>query len=124
MITYDKPLYQTYTAHANASVSTAADIFQLTSPVPGMVGRIVGVAIVTTTATTAAASAVRVGTVADPDAFAEFAVPVALIDTSVPITNALIRATEDITADTVVLVSGSGAATAGAIDLALTVAWA
>jgi hypothetical protein len=122
-MSYSDPIYQTIVAHANASVSTAADIFQLVSPVPGKQGKVVGVSIVTTTATTDAASTVNIGTVADPDAYGVVDVPIKAVDLAVPVTKEQIEAILPLPADTVILVSGGGEATAGAIDLALTIAW-
>ena len=122
-MTYDSPLYQTITAHANAAISTAADIFQLVSPVPGKSGKILGVSIVTTTANTTAAGNVLIGTVADPDAYATIEVPITAVDTAVPVTAADLQAMVTLPADTVVLVSGDGLGTNGAIDLAITIGW-
>ena len=123
MYSYDSPLYQTIVAKGNAAVSNAADIFQLASPEPGLTGRVVGISAVTTAATTGAAAELRIGTVADPGAYGALAVPATAVDTAIPFTRAVITAIEDLPADTVILISGDGAATAGALDLAFTIAW-
>lgn len=123
MHTYDSPLFQTIPAHADASVSTAADVFQLASPSPGMKGRVLGISIVTTTATTVAAAELLLGTVADPDAYGTIAIPITAIDTQIALTKVQIAAILELPADTVLLLSGDGAATAGALDIALTIGW-
>lgn len=109
-------------AHANAAVSTAADIFQFASPA-GKKGRVIAASIVTTTATTDAAAEVLIGTVADPDTYATIAIPITAIDTAIQLTAAQLAAFVDLPADTVILVSGDGAATAGALDIILDIAW-
>ncbi len=123
MHTYDSPLFQTLVAHANDAVSAAADIFQLASPSPGMKGRVLGISIVTTTATTVAAAELLLGTVADPDAYGTIAIPITAIDTQIALTKAQLAAILELPADTVLLLSGDGAATAGALDIALTIGW-
>jgi hypothetical protein len=109
-------------ALANASVSTAADIAQIVGPV-GKKGRIRAVSIVTTTATTDAISNINIGTVADPDAYGVIAIPITAIDLAVQVTAAQLAAILDLPADTVILISGGGEATAGAVDLALDIEW-
>jgi hypothetical protein len=122
-MSYSEPLMQTIVVHANAAISTAADIFQLVSPKVGKKGRILGVSIVLTTANTGAAGALNIGTVADPDAYGIISVPVTAIDLAVPVTAAQLAAILDLPADTVILISGGGEGTGGAIDLAITIGW-
>jgi hypothetical protein len=109
-------------ALANAAVSSAADIAQIVGPT-GKKGRIRSVSLVTTTATTAAASAINIGTVADPDAYGIIAVPITAIDTAIQLTKAQLAAILDLPADTVILISGGGEATAGALDIIMDIEW-
>lgn len=109
-------------ALANASVSTAADIAQIVGPV-GKKGRIRSVSLVTTTATTDAASAINIGTVADPDAYGIIVVPITAIDTPIQLTKAQIDAFLTLPEDTLILFSGDGAATAGTLDIIIDVEW-
>jgi len=122
-MSYGDPIYQTITAHANTAISTLADIFQFASPVPGKQGRVVGLSIVTTTANTSAAGNLLLGTVADTDAYGTIEVPVLAVDKAHAVTLAELVAIESLPADTVILLSGDGAGTGGAIDIALTIAW-
>lgn len=119
---YDNPIYQTFTANANAAVSATADIFQISGPV-GREGRIVAVSLATTTATTVAAAKIEIGTQSDADALGYVAVPITAINSAIQPTKAEINAIDNLEADTVYTVSGNGAATAGALDIAITVAW-
>ena len=119
---YDKPIYQTFTANANASVSTAADVFQISGPV-GKTGRVVAVSLATSTATTVAASALELGTQADADALGSIAVPITAINLGIQIGQTALDTISDLAADTVYTLRGNGAASAGALDIAVTVAW-
>jgi len=121
-MSYDLPIYQTFTANANASVSNAADVFQISGPA-GKTGRVVAMSMATSTATTAAASKLELGTQADADALGAFDVAVTAINLAIQPTAAEIRAFDDLAADTVYVLRGNGAATAGALDIALTIAW-
>ena len=119
---YDDQIFQTFTANANAAVSTAADVFQISGPV-GMQGRVVAASLVTTTGTTEAASKLEFGTQADADSLGYLSIPVTAINLAIQPTLAELDAISNLAADTVYTVSGNGAATAGALDIAITVAW-
>jgi hypothetical protein len=121
-MSYYNPIQMTLTALANAAVSAAADIVQFVSPT-GKRGRILGVSIVTKVATTDAAAELRIGTVADPDAYGTIAIPITAVDTAIQLTQAQLDAFLELPADTVILISGDGAATAGSLDLAFTIGW-
>ncbi len=120
---YDNPIYITYTAAANAALSTAADIFLGQGP-PGKKGRIVHASMVMTTANTTAAAGLDFGTVADDDAYGTLLTAAAQGDnTAVVATDAQLAAFETFPADTVFLISGDGAGTNGAADITVTIAW-
>ena len=119
---YDKPIYQTFTANANAAISSAADVFQISGP-DGMTGRVVAASLVTTTGTTVAASKLEFGTQADSDALGYLSIPVTAINLAIQPTQTELDAISNLTADTVYTVRGNGAASAGALDIAITVAW-
>ena len=119
---YDNPIYQSFTANANAAVSTAADIFQIVGP-KGKKGRLVAASFATSTATTTAASAINIGTQADADSLGSFTIPVTAINTAIQPTQAQLDAISEFAADTVYCVSGDGAANAGALDISITIAW-
>jgi hypothetical protein len=121
-MSYESPIYESYTVLANASLSTAAVAKRLIGP-SGKTGRVVAASCVTTTATTVAASEIRVGTAADPDAFFAMAVPVTAINLGVVASKAELDAGSLITPDTLIQISGDGGATAGAADITITVAW-
>lgn len=123
-MSYSDPIVRTpIVALANASVSSAADVAQVASPRPGMKGRVVGVSLVTKVATTVAASQLLLGTQADPDAYGTIDVPVTAIDTQISLTEAQIDAFSDLPADTVITLSGDGAATAGSLDIFMDIVW-
>ena len=120
---YDNPIYQTIVAPANASLSTAADVFMGQGPV-GKTGRIVHASLVMTTANTTAAAGLDFGTVADDDAYGTLSTAAAQADNSAVVaTVAQLDAFSDLPADTVFLVSGDGAGTNGAADISVVIAW-
>ena len=119
---YDKPLVETYRYLANASLSTAAVAGRIIGP-KGKTGKVLNCSVVTTTATTVAASELRIGTAADPDAVMALAVPVTAINLGVVATEAACRAAAVIAADTIYQISGDGGATVGAGDITVTVGW-
>jgi hypothetical protein len=120
---YDHPIQQTIVAKGNTAISTLADIFQVSSPVGGKKGRVVGMSICTTVANTGAAGNILFGTVADTDAYGSIPVPVTAIDKRVPVTKAQLAALLDLPANTLCLISGDGLGTGGAVDLAITIGW-
>ena len=122
MATYDKPIYQSFAVHANAAISTTADIFQFVSP-KGMKGRIVAMSIVLETANTGAPGIIDIGIPGNTDLYGTFSVPVKDIDLAVQPTQAQLDAFTDLPADTVITIDGDGAGTGGKVDLIVTVAW-
>ena len=103
-------------------IDTAAVFGRIAGPA-GKTGRLIGIGTVITTATTVAAAELRVGTIADPDAYGTQAVAILSADALV---NAFTDLTSDanlITADTVVELSSDGGATAGAGDVVIYINW-
>lgn len=119
---YDHPLQVTYKFPASAVVSTAGVAGRFIGP-KGKRGRVLACELITTTATTDAASTLTVGTAADPDANLTVAVPITAINLGIQSTPAAIRAGADILADSLYQVAGGGEAAAGAVDIYLTVGW-
>lgn len=118
---YDNPTTVTYHVEA-ATVSTAATLIRGVGP-SGLKGRIVDIGFVTTTATTVAATELRVGTVADPDAYAILSVPVQV---AAVVTNGATSYTTPanlIPADTYFALATDGGSTAGAGTITLTIDW-
>ena len=122
-MSYSDPIYMSYVAPANAAVSTEADIFSFIGPA-GKTGRVVACSLVTTTATTAAAAALSIGIKGgDEDVIGQIAVPITAIDTKIPVSLTQIAALGQLAADTAYWLHGGGEATAGALDICLTIAW-
>ena len=118
-MSYSNPTTITYRFPA-ASVIAAATLGRFIGP-NGMVGRLLDVAYVVTTGVTVAASNIIVGSAGDTDAYGTLAVPVAAANA---VGNGVTHGvTEDLPADTVVLVGSAGGATAGAVDILVTVDW-
>ena len=115
---YDNPERKTYSLAASA-IATAGGKLTIVGP-KGKDGRVSSVEAVITTATTDAATLIRVG---DSATTAEYAT------LSVPIGAAAIAANEpvivdvEIAADAVIYVNSDGGCTAGAADIAVTVDW-
>jgi len=122
MATYDKPIYQSFSVHANAGIRAAADIFQFVSP-KGMTGRIVAMSIVLERANTGAGGVIGIGIPGDTDLYGTFTVPVTTIDLAVQPTAAELAAFTDLPADTVICINGDGAGTSGKVDLIVTIMW-
>lgn len=119
---YSDPIYQSYTALNDGAVSTAADVFSIVGP-KGKKGKVVALSVVTRVATTVAADALELGTQADADAIGSFAIPITAINLAIQPTYAQLKAFETLAADTPYVLSGGGLATAGNLDITLTVAW-
>jgi hypothetical protein len=119
---YDNPIIETLSLKAFAGVSSAAVGQRFVGP-PGKTGRILGASVVTTTATTVAASLVRVGTGAAPAAALSLTVPILAINLHHQATQAEVDAGADIAADTLYQIDGDGLATAGAVDVQVIIAW-
>lgn len=121
-MSYSDPIHQSYTALNDAAVSSAADVFSIVGP-KGKKGKVVGLSVVTKVATTVAVDALELGTQADPDAIGSFAIPITAINLAIQPTYAQLKAFAELAADTVYVLSGGGLATAGNLDITLTVAW-
>tara|TARA_R110000851_G_scaffold121083_1_gene249584 strand:- start:526 stop:891 length:366 start_codon:yes stop_codon:yes gene_type:complete len=120
-MSYDNPLTITYQVQA-ATVSTAATLIRGVGP-KGLKGRLVDIGFVTTTATTDAATELRVGTVADPDKYGILSVPV---QSAAAVTNGASKYTTTsnlIPADTYFALASDGASTAGAGTILVTIDW-
>ncbi len=118
---YDEAFHAAYFFPAVA-IDTAAVIGRVAGPA-GKTGRLVGISTVITTATTVAASELRVGTITDPDAYGTQAVAVLSADAVVTLTTDLTTDANLITADTVVEMSSDGGATAGDGDVTIYIDW-
>jgi len=120
---YNQPIYTTYTRSA-ATISTAANLFVGKGPA-GCKGRVVDMSFTITTAVTTLATELSVGTVADPDLYAQISVPVAAAAETTATNGATISTDDDnlVPADTVFIIYTDGAGDAGACDVAVTIAW-
>lgn len=120
--TYDLPLSITYTIAAAAIDTASADLLSVAGPA-GMSGRVDSIVAVNTAAVTGAASLIRVGDDSDNDKFATLSVPVSADNA---VTNNFTGLTTDdnlIPADSRVIISTDGGATAGDANLFVTISW-
>jgi hypothetical protein len=103
------------------TVSGGAIIGRVQGPA-GKVGRVVGFEYILTTGVTVAAAGITVG---ENGAAAPFttSMPIAAINTGGAATATQFKAGSELPADTVIEIADDGAATAGAADIALTIAW-
>lgn len=120
--TYDEPLVMTYIFPAVSFTGAAGAKGQFCGP-RGKRGRVVALGVHLTTATTVAASGLKVGTVADDDAYATCAVPVQAINTVANSMVSLHTNTNLIPANEPVVLTGNGGSTAGAGTVTVAVAW-
>jgi hypothetical protein len=104
------------------TVSGGAVIGRVQGPA-GKVGRVVGFEYILTTGVTVAAAGITVDTNAGLTAPFTTSMPIAAINTGGAATEAELKAGDELPADTVVEIADDGAATAGAADIALTIAW-
>ena len=118
---YDNPTSVTYTLE-NATISAAAVLLHLVGPA-GKQGRIVDIGFVTTTATTGAATELRVGTVADPDAYAVLSVPIQAINAVTTDATVYLTGHNLMPAGTYFQVASDGGSTAGAGTIIVTIDW-
>ena len=120
-MSYDSPITATYTLAA-ATLSTAADLLSVMGP-SGYTGRLESIGAVITTATTVAATELRVGTSTDADDWGTLSVPVATAGNGY--NSATINTSDSnlITADTPLIIATDGGCTAGAADITVTVSW-
>ena len=121
MITYDHPLVITYSLRA-ASVVSDANLLNIAGP-EGLQGKILALATVVTTGVTVAASTVVVGTDAANALYASLAIPISAADA---VANDVTISTDDdnlIAANSRVVIGSGGGATAGAVNLDVTIGW-
>jgi hypothetical protein len=118
---YDNPITISYQAQA-ATISAAATLLRGVGPA-GKKGRLVDIGFVTTTGTTDAATELRVGTVADPDAYGILSIP---IQAAAAVTNGVtsyMTSANLIPANSYFALASDGGCTAGAGTIILTIDW-
>ena len=118
---FDNPITVTYTKAAHAVDGAGTNVLVFRGP-PGARGRIRQLSVVITTATTVAASLMRLGITGDLDAFASLTIPVgaALVAAGLgkgDLNNAFVPA------DTNILLNDDGNATAGDVDVTCVIDW-
>lgn len=122
MITYDQPLRMTYQIDAAAVDTLSANLLSVAGP-EGLQGRLESIVAVNTTGVTGAASAVEIGDGTTTDLFGSLEVPISSADA---VANTTVVSTLDetlIPADSRVVISTDGAATAGDANIFVTIAW-
>ena len=121
-MSYENPIVITHVLPAEALTGGVGVARTILGP-EGKKGRLVGIAAVVTTDVTVAAASVDVGISDDTDKYGTLSVPISSAGSGV--NNATINDTDAnmMPADTVVEIGTDGAATAGAADLAVTIAW-
>ena len=118
---WDKPIQTTYRIPA-ADLTGGARIFAYIQGPPGARGRIQFLQTAVTTNVTVAAAAILVGISGDTDKFLSFNTPVSSAG-AVLVTRSSQVSHAELSADTVIQIGTDGAATAGAADINLCVAW-
>ncbi len=104
---------------ADFTFDTGDEVF-LTGPA-GLLGRLIDISTVITTATTDTVTIIDVGTQGNDDAYGVHTVPIGAAEV---ITNGFVRGVDDvIAADSVVTVLGNGGATAGDGDILILIEW-
>lgn len=126
MAGYDNPVHITYTLAA-AAVDASATLLSVQGPF-GLQGKLVAVGAVVTTAVTVAATEIEIGDGTDKDKFGSLTIAIA--SSGVGFNNATLSTntlTQDagtlIAANEKVVISTTGAATAGDADVTVTIAW-
>lgn len=118
-MSYDNPIRITTEVLASA-ISTNGVKRKIAGPA-GLTGRIESVVALVTTATTADATIISVGTSGDPDAYTTLSVPILSADGIANVTVGGV--TDAIPADSIVEISSDGGSTAGAADIVVVTAW-
>ena len=121
MITYDQPLRLTYMLLA-ADVSSAADLLKIAGP-KGREGRVQSISSVVTTGITVAATDIDVGDGTTGDKYATLALPISSVDAIANDPTILTGDAVQIPADSLVVISTDGAATAGAANVIVVIDW-
>jgi len=119
--TYDEPIYATYSVRAG-SVASAAALLSVAGP-KDAIGRVVSIASVVTTGVTAAATDIVVGDGTTTNKYATLPIPISSVNA---VANSAVVANTDanpITANSRVVIGSGGAATAGAVNVDVTIAW-
>ncbi len=122
MATYDQPLVMTYQVDAAAVDTLSANLLSIAGP-EGMQGRLESIVAVNTTEVTVAASAVEIGDGSTTDLFGSLSIPASAVNA---VANTAVISTVDaalIPADSRVVISTDGGATAGDANLFVTIAW-
>ena len=122
MITYDQPLRMTYTILAAAIDTLSANLQSVAGP-KGLQGRLESIVAVNTAGVTVAASAIEIGDGTTTDLYGSLSVPVSAVNL---VANTTVVSTIDgalIPADSRVVISTDGGATAGDANLFVTIAW-
>jgi len=107
---------------AAATLTAAAVVGRLIGPA-GKIGRVTSLTSIVTTGVTVAAAVVDVDTVAGITTPVTLTVPISSANAGASATKAVVDASTELPADTVVQVSSDGGPTAGAADLVVTVTW-
>lgn len=118
---YDQPIYQTITLAA-AAVDTDATLMQIVGPA-GKTGRLESISSVVLNAVTVAASLIEIGDGTTVTKYGSLSIP---ISSANAVANAATISTSDsnlIAADSRVVISADGGATAGDADVTVTFAW-
>ena len=119
-MSYSNPTTACYTVRT-AAVDTGATMDTIKGP-SGMKGRVVDVSYVVAVEVTGTASVITVGLSGDTDAYvSSLSIPAGIV--GVAGNGATMVADHEIPADTIVLVTSSGAATAGDADLFVIIDW-
>ena len=118
----NNPVVSTYTLKAASLVGGAATLLKVIGP-KGLNGVLIGMSAVTTTAVTVAATDVLVGITGTTAKYGTLAVPVATIGSGYNAPTIAAVDSNVIPADSIVLIGTGGAATAGAADITVTIAW-
>lgn len=119
MYSYDHPFQVTYKFPAAALSGGAATFGRFIGP-KGKTGRLLSLTTINTTGVTVASATVIVGAAG---VYGTVTVPISAINLGLSATDAQIKAATLIPADTVITVGTSGAATAGAVDVTISVGW-
>jgi hypothetical protein len=107
---------------AALTVTSAAVIGRIQGPA-GKVGRVVGFEYILTTGVTVGDAGITIDTNAGLTAPFTTSMPIAAVNTGGAATAAQLKAGDELPADTVVELSSDAAATAGAADVTITIAW-
>lgn len=120
-MSYDTADYRSYTLKA-ATLSTAATLLTVIGP-KGKAGRLHDISAVVTTETTDAATELRVGDAGDADQYGILSVAAAAVGAASNEPTIYDTDTNQLPADTAVIIATDGGCTAGAADVVVVIAW-